>query len=95
MRSGGHEHDVYKSWSKQQPPNIAFVPRCFSRREALRKSFVLRCLVAFTRRYALPARRFTHAFRAGVTARSYLALKRDSSYFARIFILLVLFFSPK
>ena len=57
--------DVCISWSKQAryPQNIVFVPRRFSRRWALRFFFVFLRLAAFKQRCALPARRFTHAFR--------------------------------
>ena len=55
--------DVCKAWSKQAryTQNIVFVPRRFSTPLGVTKRFVFLRLVAFTQRYALPARRFTHA----------------------------------
>ena len=49
--------------NRRYTQNAAFVPRRFSRRQVLRKLFVFLRLAAFTQRYALPARRFTHALR--------------------------------
>ena len=57
--------DVCKSWTKQAhyTQNIAFVPRRFSRRKALRSIFVFLRLAAFTQRYQLAALPMRYALR--------------------------------